>query len=99
MEIVSSFGGAQVLGPGVHGPCVGEDSRDRTETIALDGFSHILCHLMTETALMPRASPPGPQSSLVFCPNRQNIPFNRDIGIPAEGLVYLVGHKTGMLDF
>lgn len=38
--------GAQVPGPGVHGPCVGEDSRDQTEAMALDGFSRILCHLM-----------------------------------------------------
>lgn len=51
------------------------------------------------TLWMSRPSPPGPQPSLVFCPNRQNIPFNGEIGIPAESLVQLVGHKTGMLDF
>lgn len=31
VEIVSWFSGAQVPGQGVRGPCVGEDSRDRTE--------------------------------------------------------------------
>lgn len=72
---------------------VGTGQRD------LDGFSHILCHLVTKTAWMSRPSPPGPQPSLDFCPNRQNIPFSREIGIPAKCLVYLLGHETGMLDF